>query len=351
MLSHLKVIDLAAHLGDYTGRLFAELGAHVVRVEHGVSAAGQAADIAWNTGKTRVTLNLEAETGREQLLSMVAGVDIVIRNAIDWPVDHAAFERRNPRVIDVVVAPFAPAGPNAARPATDLTLMARSGLANIVGDPDRAPMTLPGEQAHALAGAHGVVAALAALHARAATGRGELAMVSAFQAAVLANYREPVMWQFAQRIGKRTGNLLVRGKSGVRQVWRCRDGYVTWSFVDNPAMMRSLVKVMNEQGVKSMLDDVDWASTLIADSPRDTVEVWERIVEDFFSRYTRNELARWSVDRGFGLSQIDEIDDVLASEQLRERSMWRTVTDPRSGKTLRIPGPLFVTSGSGEKAS
>ncbi|MBB6093803.1 crotonobetainyl-CoA:carnitine CoA-transferase CaiB-like acyl-CoA transferase [Povalibacter uvarum] len=351
MLSHLKVIDLAVGLGDYTGRLLAELGAHVVRVEQRACAAEHAVDIAWNISKTRVTLDLESASGREQLLSMAADVDIVIRNAVDKPVDHAALERRNPRVVDVVVAPFDPAGPNAARPATDLTLMARSGLANIVGDPDRAPMTLPGEQAYALAGAHGVVAALTALHARAATGRGELVTISAFQAAVLANYREPVMWQFAQRIGKRTGNLLVRGKSGVRQVWRCRDGYVTWSFVDNPAMMRSLVKVMNEQGVKSLLDDIEWASTLIADSPRETVEAWERIVEEFFSRHTRNDLARWSVERGFGLSQIDGIDDVLASEQLRERSMWRTITDPRSGKALKIPGPLFVTSGSGRNAS
>jgi crotonobetainyl-CoA:carnitine CoA-transferase CaiB-like acyl-CoA transferase len=350
VLSHLKVIDLAAGLGDYTGRLLAELGAHVIRVEHGV-AAEHAADIAWNTGKTRVVLDLESSTGFEQLLAMVAEVDIVVRNSVDVPIQHAALMQRNPRLIDVVVAPYDPAGPNVGRPATDLTLMARSGLANIIGDPDRAPMTLPGEQAYALAGAHGAVAALTALHARATSGRGELVTVSAFQAAVLANYREPVMWQFAQRIGKRTGNLLVRGKSGVRQVWRCSDGYVTWSFVDNPAMMRSLVKLMNEQGVKSLLDDIDWASTLIADSPRDTVEAWEHVVEEFFSRHSRSDLARWSVERGFGLSQIDDIDDVLASEQLRERSMWRTIADPRSGKLLQVPGPLFVTSESGGNAS
>lgn len=344
MLSHLKVIDLAHELGDYTGRVLAELGADVLRIEAPAAHLSRSSDIAWNAGKRRVVLDVQSGTGRSEFLALIGAADILIRNSTTWPLDHSALSARNPRLIDVVITAFPVDGPHAHRPATDITLMARSGLAHIVGDPDRAPMTLPGEQAYALGGLHGVVGALAALHARATTDRGQLVSVSALQAAVLANYREPVMWQFAQRLGRRTGNLLVRGKSGVRQIWRCADGYVTWSFVDNPAMMRSLVKVLREHGVSSILDGIDWEATLIADSPRESIEAWEQVVETFFLQHGRAELARLSVERGFGLSPIDEIDDVLASEQLRERGMWRTVTDSESGRAVQVPGPLFVTS-------
>ena len=325
MLSHIKVLDLTDGLGAYTGRILAELGADVLRAE---------------------------SLGHDAFLDLVAGADILIRGRADAPLAHEALAQHNPRLIDVIVAPFHSSGhssgESAHRPATDLTLMARSGLMAIVGDPDRAPLKLPGEQAYALAGIQGVTAALTALYARHASGKGQLVAISAFQSAVLANYREPVMWQWTGRIGKRTGNLLVRGKSGVRQVWPCRNGYVTWSFVDNPGMMRALVRVMKEHGGGEALADIDWDKTLVADVPREKLIEWERSVEAFFLLHSKEELSQWSVANGFGLSQIDGVEDVLASEQLRYRGLWRQVDDPASGRTLKVPGPLFVSSAAKE---
>lgn len=345
MLSHIRVLDLTEGLGAYTGRLLAELGADVLTTGS-ARATGSAASLAWNAGKHPV---VAADT--EGLLRLVAEADIVIRGSANDPVTHEQLSQCNPRLIDVVIAAFDQSGPLHARPATDLTLMARSGLMGITGDPDRAPMKLPGAQAYALAGAQGAVGALTALYSRHASGKGQLVSVSAYQAAVLANYREPLMWQFAGRIGKRTGNLLVRGKSGVRQVWPCLDGYVTWSFVDNPGMMRSLVEVMQAKGSGEALIGIDWAATLIADTPRETLLEWERSVEAFFLLHSKAELSRLSVEHGFGLSQIDEVEDVLASEQLRARSMWRTLSDPDCNLTLQLPGPLFVSAESKPRGS
>lgn len=334
MLSHLRVIDLSRELGRYTAKLLADLGADVVRV---VPADGEVGSLAWDTGKRVLT------TDGAELRELLAAADILIRSDADEPYSHSDLAAMNPKLIDVVVEPFSAVGDSVQRPATDLTLMARSGLMAIVGDPDRAPMTLPGEQAYALAGAQGAVAVLTALHARALDGKGQLVRVSALQSAVLANYREPLMWQFAGRIGKRTGNLLVRGKSGVRQVWSCADGYVTWSLVDNPGMMRAMAKLMGDQGTPTELMQIDWENTLVADTPRETLVRWEGHIETFFRRNTRRQLATWSVAHGLGLSPVDEIDDVLGSEHLASRSMWRDVrrTD---GSTVRVPGPLFVTT-------
>lgn len=314
-LSHLTIVDLTQGLGEIAGRMLAQLGARVVRQDRG-------GDIAWNHGK---------EIG--DTAALVASADILFRNPGR---DHAELLAANPALIDVVIAPFLPGGPNEARPETDLTLMARSGLMTILGDPDRAPMTMPGEQAFALAGIQAVIGALTALHARAATGVGQLVEVSAYQSAVLANYREPLTWGWTGRIGNRTGNLLVRGKSGVRQIWECADGHVTWALVDNPAMMRGMIKAMgNDAGP---LAGVDWDAVQVAELPRETLAAWEDIVGAFFLRHTRAELGAMSTAGGLGLSWIDTPQDALASEHLATRQLWTDVDG------IKLPGRLWVSS-------
>lgn len=295
MLGHLTIVDLTEGLGENAGRMLAELGARVTTDE-----------------------------------TLLESADIVFRNP------GRELAAANPRLIDVVVAPFLPGGPNDGRPETDLTLMARSGLMTILGDPDRAPMTMPGSQAHALGGIQAVIGALTALHARAATGRGQRVEVSAYQAAVLANYREPLTWGWTGRIGNRTGNLLVRGKSGVRLVWPCADGFVTWTLVDNPPMMRAMVKAMGADA--GPLAEVDWDDILVADVPRETLAGWEDVVAAFFLRHTRAELGEMSTKGGLGLSWIDTPEDALASEHLAARGLWREADG------VKLPGKLWVSS-------
>lgn len=326
MLQSLTVLDLTSGLGAIAGRMLAELGATVTKVEAGQGDPQRAdapAFAAWNHGKWSSSADLAA---------LVPQADMVIRNP---GLDHAALIALNPRLIDVVLAPFLP-GPNRDRPETDLTLMARSGLMAIVGDPDRAPLTMPGEQAHALGGIQAVIAALTALRHRRATGKGQLVEVSAYQAAVLANYREPLTWEWTGRVGARTGNLLVRGASGVRQVWRCKDGFVTWALVDNPPMMRGMVTVMGDAA--GPLAEVDWNAILVADTPRPVLEAWEARVEAFFLERTRAELGELSARHGLGLSWIDAPADVLASPHLAARGLWREVDG------MKLPGRLWVSS-------
>jgi crotonobetainyl-CoA:carnitine CoA-transferase CaiB-like acyl-CoA transferase len=302
MLGHIRVLDATGDLGLFAGRMLAGLGATVTRFES---------------------------------VDQLAAADILLRTGPVAGLDHAAC----PRLIDVLLTAFDAEGANRDRPFADLTLMARSGLATIVGDPDRAPLKLPGEQAYALAGIQATTAALVALQARATSGRGQLVRVSALQSAVLANYREPLTWAWTGRIGARTGNLLVRGKSGVRQVWPAADGWVTWSIVDNPAMMRAMVAAMAAEDCAGPLGEVDWDAILVADMPRETLIAWEELVADYFARHSRAELAALSTANGLGLSPIDEVEDVLASPQLAARNFWHIREDG-----VRVPGPLFQTS-------
>ena len=330
MLSHIRVVDLTCDLGAYAGALLARLGATVFT---------EGAD-----GRDPSELAMD-QHGKQPanipLLDLIDTADIVFRGPEPCAPELApeALAARNPRLIDVAILPFDQGRANQGRPATDLTIMARSGLMTIVGDPGRPPLTLSGRQAWALAGIQGAIAALTALNARAADGLGQQAWVSAYRSTVLANYREPLTWEWVGKVGTRTGNLLIRGKSGVRQVWKAKDGWITWALVDNPPMMRATVARMAEDDMAGELAEVDWDAILVADMPQDVLQRWESQVEAWLATKDRATLTRLSNSFGMGLSAISEVEDVLASEHLAARDFWDEAQV--EGRAVKVPGPLF----------
>lgn len=330
MLNHLTIIDATGELGALAGHMLAQLGASVTRL---VPAGGETADPVWNRGKRCMALD-DAD-----LPSLLSSADILLRNGPLPGVEPGDY----PILIDVLLTPFSCAD----RPATDLTLMARSGLLHIGGDPDREPLRLPGQQAYALGAIQAVIGALTALYAR--KEKGQQVTVSAYQSAVLANYREPVMWDWAGKVGRRQGNLLVRGKSGVNQVWKVADGWVTWALVDNPGMMRAMVALMQADDMAGPLAAVDWENILVADLAQETLNEWEKVVGAFFATKTRAFLADQSNRHGMGLSAIDEPGDVLDSAHHAARGAFTNFDDPVSGRTIRVPGLLFQTSQEGAR--
>jgi len=337
MLQHIRVVDLTRDLGGYAGALLARLGADVAQIGSPPANLDPGEAEMATHGKRMLDIAFDDPA----LPALIAKADILFRGNEALPAALApeALAALNPALIDVAILPFDQDGPNAARPATDVTLMARSGLMTIIGDPDRPPLTLPGRQAWALAGIQGAIAALTALNARAADGVGQQASVSAYRSTVLANYREPLMWDWAGRVGNRTGNLLVRGKSGVRQVWECADGYVTWAFVDNQPMMRSVVARMAEDNMAGALAEVDWDAILVADTPRETLIAWEALVEAWLATKTKAELTEISNRHGIGLSAISSVEEGIASKHLAARGLWQDAEV--GGKSVRVPGPLF----------
>lgn len=334
MLAGLRVLEIADGLTDFGGRMLAELGADVAVVLPD-SCTNRARRLAWHHGKT-----ILSPDDRQAIRKLAVKADVVLdgqRNRDRFGLDEAVSDN----TIYVRVSPFSAEGPYAGRPATDLTLFALSGLMHVTGEPNRPPFKFPGQQAYALTGIQAATAALLGLYARRRTGRGQKADLSAFQSATLANYREAIMYEWTGRIGRRHGNLLVRGKSGVRQIWPCKDGYVTWSMIDNPSMMRAVVSVMEEKGAAGELSRIDWENTLVANTPQETIERWEAIIADFFAGHTREELGNWSLKLGWGLSVIYSPEDVRDSEHLKARGLFVTVTDEETGKAVSVPGPLF----------
>ncbi|MFD1912178.1 CoA transferase [Halodurantibacterium flavum] len=339
-LDGIRVLEIADGLTDFGGRILSELGADVTVVGP-ETAPAPARDIARHHGKTR----LEGDDP-EAVRRLAAGADIILDGQRHG--DRFQLGADLPETcIHVKVASFSPDGPYAGLPATDLTLFAMSGLMHVTGEPDGPPLKFPGQQAYALTGIQAATVALMALYARRRTGKGQTADLSAFQSVTLANYREAVMYQWSGRVGRRQGNMLVRGKSGVRQIWPCKDGYVTWSMIDNPSMMRAVVDVMARQGAAGELADIDWDNILVADTPQETIDRWQSVFARFFADHPREQLGQWSLDHGWGLSVIMSPEDVRNSRHLAARGLFVDIRDEITGGVARLPGPLFRAASPG----
>ncbi len=200
-LAGLVIVDLTRVLaGPYATMVLADLGADVIKIERpgqGDEARGvgpfkggvSAYFTSINRGKRSVTLDLKHPKGRDLLLRLLDGVDVLAENfrpgvMARLGLGYDALAPRFPRLIYAATSGFGQTGPDARRPAYDLVIQARSGLMSITGEPGRPPVRV-GVSLGDLSGAlFTVVGVLAALEARHRTGRGQLVDVAMLDSTV-----------------------------------------------------------------------------------------------------------------------------------------------------------------------
>jgi CoA:oxalate CoA-transferase len=203
----LRVLDLSQVLaGPYTGRLLAELGADVIKVESpegdlSRSVAprrdrGQSGLYTWaNLGKRNVCVDLKSEAGRALVLELVRRCDAVIENfrpgvadrlGVGWEAVHAA----NPRAVMLSISGFGSDSSLRERGAFAPTIHAMTGLIEYQARKGGLPLVnLPDARADLVTSLHATVALLAALRIAERTGEGERVELAMYDA-VLATYPE-----------------------------------------------------------------------------------------------------------------------------------------------------------------
>jgi crotonobetainyl-CoA:carnitine CoA-transferase CaiB-like acyl-CoA transferase len=191
-LEHLGVIDLADLRGALAGRLLADLGADVVKIEPRSGDPGRQRPLPFlfrNAGKRGAVIDLESGPGRERLERLCAQADILLENL--GPAEQARYhlapdqvQARHPHLVHVAISDFGLSGPRASWRLEPLTAFAASGALHASGLPERPPCWLPGYLAHDCASIFGVAGALAAVLDRVRHGRGQTVEVSVQEAAL-----------------------------------------------------------------------------------------------------------------------------------------------------------------------
>jgi crotonobetainyl-CoA:carnitine CoA-transferase CaiB-like acyl-CoA transferase len=377
MLSGYRALDLTDWRGWLCGRVLADMGVEVTKVEppggdpdrmRGPFYHDEAHPEkslwwwAYNQGKKSITLDLEATPGKELFQSLVTKTDFLIES---FPPGHMEglglgygdIQTSNPALIWVSVTPFGQDGPYRDYRAPDIVTMALGGFMSLTGDPDRAPLRLSFPVSHALASLQGALGALVAFHHRQATEQGQFVDVSAQESVTTALLNAIPMWDMNRVLIQRTGRFRSGLSSGVkqRQVWPCRDGSVAYLVVGGlggAKSHRALVKWMEAEGMgDEFLRSIDWDQFDMATASREFHTRVEESFGNFFLAHTKLELHHGAVDRGIWLQLVSSPRDIAESTHLSARDFWTKVPHPEVGESVTYPGPFVRATASPVQAS
>ncbi len=197
-LGDLRVLEIGDALAaSVCGRLFAELGAEVLRVDLGGSESN---DTIEAIHARLVTDALKRTVAAERVPHHAPIADLIILGGSPGDLERQgwtpeALRAMAPTAVVATITPFGWVGPRRDDPATDLTLFHTSGMARLlmgaVADPEaEPPVRAAGEQSHFIAGVAASTAVMAALVRRAQTGHGATIDVSIHEALATMAARE-----------------------------------------------------------------------------------------------------------------------------------------------------------------
>jgi crotonobetainyl-CoA:carnitine CoA-transferase CaiB-like acyl-CoA transferase len=366
-LAGLTALDLTGRLGWLLGKILADLGVEVVKLDppggdpdrlappllRGPAGEIGAEWAAFNAGKRRADHDLALEADRRRFLQLAAEADFVFDTAAPGSLEElglgwAQLSQVNPALVMTSITPYGQDGPLAGAPASDLEIMAAGGAAWLTGDPDRPPVRVTLPQAGSWASAYAAIGTLVAHHHRAETGRGQHVDVSAQAAVIPMLVQAPAWWDLLQVNPMRAGAFLVgRNVHGaaMRNIWPCLDGYLTWAIYGGPAgrqSNRGLVEWMAEKGMApDFLLEVDWERFDVATITPDEVARMEAAIAPFFLTVSKREFLEESERRRLLGYVVANAADIAADPQLAARGVWREVEVPEIGGSVRLPGGWY----------
>jgi len=370
-LEGLLALDLTGELGWLLGKILADLGATVLKIDppggdpgrdqapliHGPAGSVGATWVAFNACKQRLDLDLAVAGDRARLLELAEKADFVLEGEAPGRLDElgigwAALSQRNHGLVMTSVTPYGQDGPLARVPASDLELMASGGAAWLTGDPDRPPVRVSLPQAAAWACVNAAVGTLIAHHHRRLVGRGQHVDASAQCGVLPMLVHAPTFWEMAGVNPMRAGAFLVgRNVNGatMRNIWPCRDGFVTFAIYGGSAgrlSNRGLVEWMADKGMASeSLLAIDWDTFEVATMTPAEIESMEAAIAPFFLTLTKREFLEQTEARRMLGYVVATAEDIAADPQLTARAVWADTYLPELGKAVRLPVGWFRLAG------
>ena len=372
-LDGVRVVDLATSRAELAGRVLADLGALVVKIEPpggsdarrlppfrgNVANDSTEGSLYWASvalGKRSVVLDITSAADREQLILLIDGADVLIESfdpgvMATIGLGYAALAARNTQLIYTSVTPFGQTGPAAHTPAIDLTIEAAGGLVGLQGDGDRPPLAIGLPQASFHAGVQAAADSLIALYERNRSGRGQHLDVS-MQAAIVWTLMNATGYP-ANTGGNPPGTSELRNQPrptlvpGMRapRTMRCSDGYVvigTYQPGIGERTLHLMLRWAGEEGAAAA--DLTQRSWLVymtdLTSGALAVDDFNRgydAIGAFVATKTKRELLDGALERKLLLAPIHDVTDVRADPQLAARDYWRNIGgDPHPGPFARL---------------
>jgi crotonobetainyl-CoA:carnitine CoA-transferase CaiB-like acyl-CoA transferase len=337
-LSDIRVIELGQLIaGPFCGQLLGDMGADVIKVE----PPGQGDPMRqWGRGdaklwwevvarnKRAVSANLRVPEGQEIVRRLAAEADILIENfkpgtMEKWGLGPDALHAINPRLIIVRVSGYGQTGPYSGRAGFGGIGEAMGGWRAIVGDADRAPSRMGVSIGDSLAATYGCLGALAALHARERTGRGQVVDSALYESVLQVMESLVPEYMVSNHVRARSGSVL----EGIApsNVYPCSDGeYLIGANQD--AVFARFCAAM---GRPELASDPRYA-THVARGERQ-VEL-DMLIADWTRTLTIAQLEALMIEASVPAGRIYHAADMLADPHFAAREALVEVDSPRWGR-------------------
>ena len=354
-LEGLRILDLAAPEGHLCGRLLADLGAEVIKVEPPQGDAARHLGpfkegepdpesslpyIALNANKVGVALDLASREGRDTFKRLARTADAIVETFPPgrlkaWDLDYGVLRRHNPGLVMASITGFGLSGPYSGFKAPSIVCSAMGGVMYLGGSPDRPPLAEPGDFPYHLAATFAAYGVLLALRHRERTGRGQTVEVScqdvqADQQHTIVNYSANAA--FVERAGSRSpvGGGMPYG------VYPVKDGYCHLVVI-SPAHWRNFIRWM---GNPEALSDPAWENRHLRNASADYIDP---MVMELTRRLTRGELFTQGQAHHVTVAPINRPNEFTRDPHVMEREMFTEVHHPRIGKCKLLQPPFRLS--------
>jgi crotonobetainyl-CoA:carnitine CoA-transferase CaiB-like acyl-CoA transferase len=349
-LSGVLAVELGSTIaGPFCGRLLADFGATVIKVEDprgdtvrnlGEHVAGHslyAASLLRN--KSAVALDLRTDAGREAAMRLIARSDVVIENfrpgAMEaWGLDYGTLSASNPGLVMVRISGFGQTGPYSRRPGYGVIDEAVSGLRSVTGDADRPPTRVGMALTDYVTGLYAAFGALVALEERRRSGCGQVVDAALSECAFSLMESFVPAYAHSGTVPVRAGSRLPG--SPPNNLYTAADGthvHVT-AFAD--PVFRRLCAAM---GRAELASDPRYATGLARSRHEHEVDT---LVAEWVGTRDGEAVERALADADVPASRVFDVADIFRDAHFHARGMLAKSFDPHIGEvTLAAPVPLM----------
>ncbi|WP_166741793.1 CaiB/BaiF CoA transferase family protein [Cumulibacter soli] len=368
-LAGLRVVEIDRGLAQYCGKLLADMGAEVIKIEPPEGAPARRVppfigDVEgperslffwhYNMSKRSVVLDLASESARAAVRKLALSADVVLEDLgpqamADLGLGDAELRSLNERLVYAQITPFGPAGPWSQFASSDLVQLALGGTMTMTGYDDEAgyasfPIAPAGGQAAHMTGTLAAIAIMGALQFRETSGRGQYVDVAAHDAVAASNEMGIPYWVFRQEhVRRHTARHGNPKEITSRQLFRCRDGKYAMCltmYMDDDRRYRGLVDWMDSHGLAEDLGSAEYAT------PEARTELTEHIVEvieRFCAQTDSEELFHEAQARKLPWAPVHGPGDLVRDPHVRE-DRNAVVAVPALGHAAVAPGAPYKFS-------
>jgi len=335
-LDDVRILDLSRLVaGNALTHALADFGAEVIKVERpgigddlrawkveGVSAFWK----VYARNKKSISLDYRAGEGRELLLRLVEGAQVLVENFVPgtlekWQLGPDVLLARNPRLVVVRVSGWGQDGPDRDKPGFGSLVEARSGFAAMNGFPDRPPVLPPLALADMVAGTYGAMTTLVALRqVEVAGGQGQVIDLPLFS--LLGP--EAATYRLTGKVPERTGSR--SNITAPRNTYRCKDGRYVALSASMQSMVERLLRAMDRE---DLLDDPRFRTN--TDRVRNN-DALDPIVAAFMAERTQAENLALFEQAGVTVGPVADIAQIVEDPMVRERAVLVDLPDAEMGR-------------------